>query len=176
MTITCQRFESRMQDYLDRRMPVMADEALVDHARDCVDCHQKWMTWQSIDSVTLQQQLATQAQSESGRVRPISRLAIAAVVLMVASVSAVRLIETDPTDEASSAAVLSSSTTTYAVSDTTLMADVDPIAWWQDVRPGDWINETMPAMRSVREGVAPLGRSLRRAVTILTTGGGDQTT
>jgi hypothetical protein len=55
-------------------------------------------------------------------------------------------------------------------------ADVDPTNWWRQVHGRDWFGETMPAVRRVREGVAPLGRSLLQAVTILTIGGGGRTT
>ncbi|MDA8745723.1 hypothetical protein N9N28_13905 [Rubripirellula amarantea] len=44
---------------------------------------------------------------------------------------------------------------------------------WVDAK--HWIDQTMPAVESVREGVAPIGRSLRRAVKILAGGRGDRT-
>jgi hypothetical protein len=53
--------------------------------------------------------------------------------------------------------------------------ELDPALWWQSVQNRDWVGQTMPAVQSVRDGVAPIGRSLMRAVTILTTGGGEQT-
>lgn len=53
--------------------------------------------------------------------------------------------------------------------------EVDPTLWWRRVQDRDWVGQTMPTVRSLREGVAPLGRSLMRAVTILTIGGRDQT-
>jgi hypothetical protein len=53
--------------------------------------------------------------------------------------------------------------------------NVDPVGWWRDVQDRDWVSQTMPTVRSMQEGVAPLGRTLMRAMTILTTGGRDQT-
>lgn len=47
--------------------------------------------------------------------------------------------------------------------------------WWQDVQTRDWVGQTMPAVKSMRDGVAPLGRSLMRAVTILAIGGSERT-
>jgi hypothetical protein len=44
--------------------------------------------------------------------------------------------------------------------------------WWQRVGGQEWVDRTVPAMRSVRDGVAPLGRSFIQAVTILAGGGG----
>lgn len=40
--------------------------------------------------------------------------------------------------------------------------------WWQIVQHQEWMQQTMPAVKSVREGVAPIGRSLMQAVAILT--------
>ncbi len=56
---------------------------------------------------------------------------------------------------------------------------IDPSSWWQNVQERDWINRTLdntkPTVESMRNGVAPLGRSLVIAVTLLTRIGGDQT-
>ncbi|TWU41527.1 hypothetical protein Q31b_29760 [Novipirellula aureliae] len=46
---------------------------------------------------------------------------------------------------------------------------IDASQWIRSVRERQWIDETMPTVHSLRDGVAPLGRSLIRAVTILTT-------
>ena len=53
--------------------------------------------------------------------------------------------------------------------------DMDPALWWRSVQDRDWVGQTMPMVKSVQEGVAPIGRSLMRAVTMLTIGGRDQT-
>ncbi|MDC0288799.1 hypothetical protein OAL01_05050 [Rubripirellula sp.] len=53
--------------------------------------------------------------------------------------------------------------------------ELDPVVWWRSVQDRDWVEETMPTVRSVRQGVAPLGRTLVRAVTILTIGGEGRT-
>lgn len=53
--------------------------------------------------------------------------------------------------------------------------ELDPAGWWRSVQDRDWVGQTMPAVQSVKQGVAPIGRSLLRAVTILTTSGHDQT-
>tara|TARA_R110002073_G_scaffold65408_34_gene163530 strand:+ start:9095 stop:9718 length:624 start_codon:yes stop_codon:yes gene_type:complete len=50
----------------------------------------------------------------------------------------------------------------------------NPVAWFHDVQQRDWLGQTMPTVESFRDGVAPIGRSLLRAVTILTTAGKDQ--
>lgn len=43
--------------------------------------------------------------------------------------------------------------------------------WWRSVEPGQWIADTMPTVRTVQQSVAPLGRSFRQAVNLLTFGG-----
>ncbi|NND96064.1 MAG: hypothetical protein HKN47_01905 [Pirellulaceae bacterium] len=53
--------------------------------------------------------------------------------------------------------------------------DMDPSLWWRRIQSRDWIAQTMPAMQSVRDGVAPLGRSLVNAVTILAIGPRERT-
>jgi hypothetical protein len=53
--------------------------------------------------------------------------------------------------------------------------ELDPALWWRSVQDRDWVGQTMPAVQSVKDGVAPIGRSLIRAVTILTMGGHNQT-
>ncbi|EMI18124.1 hypothetical protein RMSM_04939 [Rhodopirellula maiorica SM1] len=50
----------------------------------------------------------------------------------------------------------------------------NPVAWFHDVQQRDWLGQTIPTVESFRDGVAPIGRSLLRAVTILTTSGKDQ--
>ncbi|MEM9586780.1 MAG: hypothetical protein AAGA03_05830 [Planctomycetota bacterium] len=41
--------------------------------------------------------------------------------------------------------------------------------WWARLSEASWLDQTMPTVRRVGEGVAPLGRSLLQAVSILTT-------
>jgi hypothetical protein len=53
-------------------------------------------------------------------------------------------------------------------------SETDPTDWWNSVQDRDWLGQTMPTVNSVREGVAPIGRSLLRAVTILA-GGSERT-
>ena len=39
--------------------------------------------------------------------------------------------------------------------------------WWQAVRSEGWVSQTIPAVDSVRIGVAPIGRSMKQAIAIL---------
>tara|TARA_R110002049_G_scaffold2750_8_gene22159 strand:- start:78294 stop:78959 length:666 start_codon:yes stop_codon:yes gene_type:complete len=77
----------------------------------------------------------------------------------------------------SSSMTAAASTVTIATSanDSSIHSTVDAAQWWQDVQQRDWVAQTMPTVRSVREGVAPLGRSILQAVSILTIGSGERT-
>ena len=54
-------------------------------------------------------------------------------------------------------------------------ASIRSAKWWNDVQPASWVNQTMPTVRSVKQGVAPIGRTIVRAMTLLTVGGGNPT-
>lgn len=47
--------------------------------------------------------------------------------------------------------------------------DEDP-EWLREVADRQWLDQTLPAVRSVRDGVAPLGRTLLQAMALLTSG------
>jgi hypothetical protein len=65
--------------------------------------------------------------------------------------------------------------TTNTSSTNDVQQSLDALEWWASVRERDWMAETMPVVRSVQRGVAPLGRSLLQAVTVLTVGDPGQT-
>ncbi len=62
---------------------------------------------------------------------------------------------------------------------TSMLASMSIDQWWHEVNQRSWIDSTMPSVmptvESVRQGVAPLGRSLVQAVGLLTRFGGGQT-
>ena len=39
--------------------------------------------------------------------------------------------------------------------------------WWAAMSDDQWVSQTIPAVTSVRQGVAPIGRSMKRALSIL---------
>jgi len=47
---------------------------------------------------------------------------------------------------------------------------------WTEIDPSDWVGRTMPAVRSVRRSVAPVGRSFLKAVVLLTSATVGETT
>ena len=118
-------------------------------------------------------------QPEPGRRRSLVACGLAAAILL-AVVLRMSLGGLDGDSTVSLASLsLSPRSASEPVVDTSaslIVADTDPTDWWRRVHGRDWFGETMPVVRSVGEGVAPLGRSLLQAVTILTIGGGDRTT
>lgn len=74
-------------------------------------------------------------------------------------------------DVASQPALATSDTGSYAASlaasDPTSRSNSDSPAWWSMVQEERWVLSTIPAMNSVSQSVAPLGRSMKQALTIL---------
>ncbi|MDB4778221.1 hypothetical protein OAG68_02070 [bacterium] len=48
-TIECDAFEDRIQDLMDRRIPLSSDEILQSHARSCVECQQSLTSFASLE-------------------------------------------------------------------------------------------------------------------------------
>ena len=175
--MNCDEFDQRMQQLIDDRTALADDEQLTAHANGCPDCGQRMYWWGQIDSV-----VPTAVQSpdrgfagdrsigadvSSARRKNLfawSMFAAVAAGLLVAFVLGSSRHEAHRTPVAKQ---LPMSVDQHI--------DVDPARWWRDVQDRDWISQTMPAVQSVRDGVAPLGRSIKHAVAILTTGGGEQT-
>ncbi len=185
--MNCDEFDQRMQQLIDARTALADDEQLTAHANGCPDCGERMYWWGQIDSV-----VPTAVQSpdpsfagdrfadagfagassigadvSSARRKNLfawSMFAAVAAGLLVAFVLGSSRHEANRTPVAKQ---LPTSVDQHI--------DVDPARWWRDVQDRDWISQTMPAVQSVRDGVAPLGRSIKHAVAILTTGGGEQT-
>lgn len=183
--MNCEEFDQSMQLRLDARQSLWTDRALLDHASRCEGCEFKMRTWSEIDRVMLPPRPLTPATDgqRSGRVktpaifaRVIVGLAASVLIVMVMWPHPSRSIVRSP-QEPLLRDVTADSTPAAAVHSTAGMAlvaaEMDPATWWRGVQDHDWIGQTMPAVQSLREGVAPLGRSLRRAVTMLTIGGAD---
>ncbi len=151
--MNCDDFEIRLQHTIDERVPLTSDVLLTGHADGCAACQDKLNVWLRIESVM-------PPQPRVSRRVPMAAALAASVLFAVALGS---LLREDPKK--------------IIVAETdSLLAQADPSGWWSQVRQRDWVGETMPAVRSVREGVAPLGRSLLQAVTILTIPNGERTT
>jgi hypothetical protein len=175
--MNCDEFEQRMQRLIDDRGAVSQDAQLTAHASCCDDCGDRMYWWQQIESVVAPavpspdpgvtaSGSADTAATSAGRKQLFawSTLAAVAAGLLVAF-----LVDTSRRDAKRTPVA------TNMPAPAAPATDVDPARWWRDVQDRDWIGQTMPAVQSVRAGVAPLGRSIRHAVAILTTGGGEQT-
>ncbi|MGB7325956.1 MAG: hypothetical protein WBD31_13860 [Rubripirellula sp.] len=172
MIDACAQFERRLHEQLDQRKPLSADAVLTSHADHCVRCQQTLDAWRSIDVALPSPKSSANSTSvvQAQRSRPlqvssISLTWIALAAMVLATVTGLTFYRNQP--------VAPTAQSTVPAISNELLDHADPVAWWNDAKDRDWISQTMPTVRSVREGVAPLGRSLIRAVTILTTGTGD---
>lgn len=171
----CQKFADQLQQCADERRSVADNVDLISHARSCPDCQADLDAWMRLETVLLQ------SASQPSLPRPRRRMAspawsvAVAVMVVIAAGTYRRMNRSGAMDgsEVAMAEVWASEeiAASPAFSDRVLVADLDPALWWNDVRNRDWVGQTMPAIESVQQGVAPLGRTLMRAVTILTTGG-----
>ena len=167
--MNCEEFSQAMQIRLDDRLPIDGDRELRAHLNNCESCRIQADAWNRIALVvdpSLRESLRhRRAANRAGLIA--ATMALAAGVIF-----AVYLAPQFDRSSGNALAELTSQETTLDIagSDSAQSADVDPTVWWESVRDKDWIAQAMPAVESVREGVAPLGRSLMCAVTLLTTG------
>ena len=171
--MNCHDFSQRLHDRLDARVSVDSDRALQKHAADCDSCRAELNAWKQIASIM-------PAASVKRRPWRVGKRHLAmALGLAAAMLIALTWLQDEPKIVAGlfpqSSAALAISATTVQNDQHEKASDLNPVAWWQDVRNHDWIGQTMPAVESVRDGVAPLGRSLMRAVSLLSVGGGNRT-
>lgn len=160
--ISCNEFHVRLQEQLDKRLPPESDSRLKHHADRCWECRQQLRTWQQIAGV-----IPDRRRRGYRRSTVAGGLAAAAGLLILFRPDPTMI---DPNRGAPPSAVEPSGMVASH------SPGSEPHVWWQRVQGQEWVAQTMPAVRSVRDGVAPLGRSLMQAVTILTVGPGDQTT
>ena len=161
--MNCDHFQQRMQRRLDRRLNLSADPELARHAKSCGPCQDKMNTWQSIAFVIEGVDRFGAADCESVARRSMyPSLVVAALLLIAVGFAGSKLLTA--TDQV----VLTESTNASSTGD--VHTSLDALEWWASVRDRDWLAQAMPAVRSVQQGVAPLGRSLLQAVTVLTVG------
>lgn len=186
--MNCDEFQHRMHQCLDDRLSMDSDRDLSRHARQCEFCRVRMQAWSQIASV-MSDRPATpaatapvlmesrpDADSNHSRfaLRNVAGLAAAMLIAMVAvwyaaSPSSSPLV--DSGDGVVDAAGVDEGELMLAQTTSRL----DPADWWRSVQDRDWVSQTMPTVQSVKDGVAPIGRSLMRAVAILTLGGDGQT-
>jgi Putative zinc-finger len=197
MKIACEDFRQRLNEVVDQRVDPREDRALRQHASRCPSCGCELEAWVQIQSIYLGwPQNQTNVGASPRNISWGILVATAAAILFgaVGSYFALRdqpetLVSIDSNEplpqstQGSELANFSVSGNTSSTNPTSLTSDGSLISFgnrstsvedlWLLVQQRDWIDQSMPTVRKVRESVAPLGRSLRKAVSILTTGGGE---
>jgi anti-sigma factor RsiW len=177
--MNCDQFTERMHRCLDNRMSLEGDGELFRHAQGCDACQAQLDAWRRIASIMPCDQGGMSCEQVG--CRPVShrRSSTAKVLAAMVGLAAAMLFVLAAVRDHSGSSKPSAAESVAADPGRTAIAqtsgELDPTAWWQSVHERHWVEQTMPAVRSVQKGVAPLGRSLLRAVTILTTGARDQT-
>ncbi|TWU01083.1 anti-sigma factor [Stieleria varia] len=197
--MTCSCFEQRLQSLLDQRVDPQSDTHLLAHAQFCPSCSNALMTWSRVQSLYTKPDVTTECDTPVISPRRRSESRVVATLTAVAAAIALLIIAVRPsTTPQQTAAVVtsrpqSSETNTVpppTAATSTIVSSIDsqhgpstPDAdqallarqWIESMQGRDWMAETMPAVQSVGQGVAPLGRSLMQAVTILTQSTRNQT-
>lgn len=174
----CSDFLDRLQRQLDDRVNPESDRELMRHARQCPACGEQLGAWRQVSqvlsrpSVSLDRVPMVASSRGPVFVRALQGLAVAAVLAWL--VVPASLPDASNGREESEVPSVAIPLVSQAGGQSQVGADLDPSRWWNQVQDRSWVSQTMPTVRSVREGVAPLGRTLMRAVTILTIGARDQ--
>jgi len=168
--MNCDDFLERLQHRLDHRQPIDQDQPLQHHATHCDLCRGQLFAWQQISQIMP----TAMAEPIENRAPLLRRLALSATMIAAAVMFAFFVITSD--SERSAVGSVSVRFDRIETAETLVARDstVDASQWIRSVRERQWIDETMPTVYSFREGVAPIGRSLIRAVTILTTSSAEQ--
>ncbi len=180
--MNCDAFAQRLHQCLDDRLPIDSDTELRRHARHCESCRAQMHAWCQI--ATIMPERATVLCSTDPEPGSVSKRFISllpaltglAAAMLIAATSFWYVSDLGTANVDSGAADTGSvGIDDHEVVLAQLTGELDPAGWWRRVQDRDWVGQTMPAVQSVKQGVAPIGRSLMRAVTILTTSGHDQT-
>jgi len=181
--VNCNDFHQRLQRHLDDRIRPESDVELVRHTKQCEVCRGQLNAWRRVSSLMPAPSAhgGRSPRLDSQRSRPI-HWSLGGLAFAASLVFFVVTWTGDPKPNPSSQASVSASITQpVRVGNQPgqlagAQPNLDPARWWEQVHERDWVGQTMPTFRSVQQGVAPLGRTLMRAVTILTIGGREQTT
>ncbi len=177
--MNCDDFHERLQRRLDDRVRPESDRELVRHTMQCECCRGQLDTWRRVSSLMPAvgdvRSLPAVSQRKRSMRAPLSGLAVAASLAFVLSTVLRDREVNSPTSSSSGGSISKSDRVDHHAGRLAAVNnDLDPTAWWEQVHHQDWVGQTMPTVRSMQQGVAPLGRTLMRAVTILTIGGRDQ--
>ncbi len=168
----CEEFREHLHKRLDQRLPLGSDRNLHRHAANCEECWSELRVWLEIGPLLESggsdcDEFDVPPSSKGYHVLAPMLMAVVAAAILIAVVGI------SPTKSDSQPILSEGSPFPGTLAQVT--GELDPVVWWRSVQDRDWVEETMPTVRSVRQGVAPLGRTLVRAVTILTIGGEGRT-
>lgn len=193
----CREFDQRMQSAIDDRRDLASLQDLNEHANECWECDHSLKTWLDVqrlypsqgadDSNTTcflaKQETIASLPSDSLLDRR-TNYRLATTLVGTAAIFALIIFLFPRNPETQSAAQLIShpgqlveQTTQPNQAELSFndQSSLEAGQIWQMVQDQDWVGHTMPAVESVRNGVAPIGRSLLQAVAILTNSGGQRT-
>ena len=158
--MNCQEFSDWMQHKLDERSELVLDQESKKHLADCRSCQQDWQAWRLIARSMSAAPASSPSVTTTER-QVVSRgawywVSAAAATLLLLFALTRGLIH--PSD----AVVVQNMPADSAPTEVPTSAD-----WWQ-FGGQRWIESTMPTMQFVRDGVEPIGRPFRHAVSILT--------
>lgn len=177
--MNCEQFGERLQRQLDERRDLSSEQELRRHAARCSRCGVDWRI--SVHLQSLPQRVEGERPTRTVRWAVAAALVGLCVSTFLVSASYQTASVPDspaihesattgdhpgppaPIDRLRPNAASARLTTT-----TGNPPDAIKIRWWDDVDTDEWLGQTMPAVRSVRDSVAPLGRSLMKAVALLT--------
>ncbi|MDM4016240.1 hypothetical protein U8335_06345 [Roseiconus lacunae] len=189
--MNCDQFEERLNQLLDQRSDVTADVPLQEHAGRCDHCQASYRLWSTFAETSCKNtdhelELAASVSQQS---TPRSRLAtygLAAAVLIAAGLQFATLLTgngqpvasvapadgtkvrlTDPASEITPGGADASIDPEMVEQVTLSPVWVGGESWWTFVEDGVFVESTKPAFESVRVGVEPLSRSMKRAFAIL---------
>jgi hypothetical protein len=187
--MNCNDFQRQFHHQLDQRDRSF-DDAMQQHMRGCDHCRGQIQLWDLIEHSVQSPSPAnlfcgpslasswpqTLGQFARGCAKPVAAMAVAASLLwMIFGISddstlpvVSKTQEVRPADLIVSESNIPSGPAGWQSGATTQPA-IHPALLWNDLRQRDWLGETMPTVHYVRDGVAPLGRSIKRAATLLTT-------
>ena len=170
--MNCDDFSEWLQVQLDQRSNVILPSEMAEHLNECESCRGQVEAWNRIASIMPNDSATILAPA------PVASWTTRQTIVAVASIAAVALVsflvgfgnsdEAD-TPQAVAMASVQSDRALVRLSDVN-DANVNPVVLWKKLQSRDWISETMPTVQSVRDGMAPLGRSFTTAVNILTMG------
>ena len=176
--MNCRQFSERMQRLIDDRSRPETDQRLRRHSRHCADCRQQLETWQCIArTMPVESSVTEVPRRESWQVAACALACLILIAFVWRSAGgqpemAATQITTGSESQAAAAPTKNDQESRTLLAST----EIDPVGIWYRMQDQVWVERTMPAVRNVRESVAPLGRSLLQAVTMLTIGRGERTT